>query len=80
MVTWSCNIFLVAIDCGTLLAPVNGAVDLREGSLVGASSNYTCDPSFRLIGVGFRTCQQNGFWSGEAPICEGNYEVMMFSC
>ena len=54
-----------------LLAPANGAVDLSDGSLVGAVAIYTCDPSFRLIGVESRMCQENGSWSGEAPICEG---------
>ena len=69
----------VAIDCGTLLAPSNGAVVLNEGSLVGATANYTCDPSFRLIGgVGFRICQENGLWSGEAPICKGNGFISRF--
>ena len=62
----------LAIDCGTLSEPANGAVDLRDGSLVGAVAIYTCDPSFRLIGVESRVCQENESWSGEAPICEGN--------
>ena len=53
------------------MEPANGAVNLSEGSLVGADATYTCDSSFRLIGTTSRTCQQNGSWSGEAPVCEG---------
>ena len=63
----------VAVDCGTLSEPANGGIDLSNGTLAGAVAIYTCDPSFRLIGVEFRLCQENGSWSGEAPICEGNY-------
>ena len=55
--------------------PANGTVDLRDGSLVGAVAIYTCDPSFELIGVDSRVCQENGLWSEEAPICEGNFEI-----
>ena len=63
----------VAVDCGTLSEPANGTVDLSDGTLVGAVATYTCDHSFRLIGLGSRVCQENGSWSGEAPICEGNF-------
>ena len=65
----------VAVDCGALSEPANGAVDLSDGTLVGAVAIYTCDPSFRLIGVESSLCQENGSWSGEAPICEGNYKM-----
>ena len=70
-------IMFVAVDCGDLMEPANGAVNLSEGSLVGADATYTCDPSFRLIGTTSRTCQQNGSWSGEAPVCEGDYTTCM---
>ena len=63
----------IVLDCGTLSEPVNGGIDLSGGTLVGAVAIYTCDPSFRLIGVESRVCQENGSWSGETPICEGNY-------
>ena len=67
----------LVIDCGTLPEPASGSVDLSDGSLVGAVAIYTCDPSFRLIGVDSRVCQENGSWSGEAPTCEGNYHIKM---
>ena len=71
----SCT-YTLAIDCGALPEPDNGAVDLSDGSLLDAVAIYTCDPAFRLIGVDSRVCQENGSWSGEAPICEGNYIEM----
>ena len=70
----------LVIDCGTLPEPANGAVDLSDGSFVGAVAIYTCDPSFRLIGEDSRVCQENESWSGEAPTCEGNYIDSMLRC
>ena len=34
---------------------------------------YSCDISFRLIGMESRQCLENGTWSGDPPICEGNH-------
>ena len=56
-----------------LLEPANGAVDMSEGSTVGSEVTYTCDPSFSLRGDESRTCQPDGSWSGEDPVCEGNH-------
>lgn len=32
---------------------------------------YTCDIGFTLNGISIRTCQDNGTWSGEEPMCTG---------
>ena len=53
------------------MSPDNGTVDLSEGSLLGAMATYSCDPSFTLIGMSPRVCQENETWSGEAPTCIG---------
>ena len=61
-----------AVNCSSLDAPDNG--DVMVGMTTFESvATYSCDPSFRLIGVTTRTCQLNGSWSGEIPVCEGNY-------
>ena len=52
--------------------PVNGTVDASQGSLLDAVATYSCDPSFTLVGLSSRQCQENGMWSGEPPTCEGN--------
>ena len=67
------------VDCGMLPEPANGAVDMSEGSTVGSEVTYTCDPSFKLRGEESRTCQPDGSWSGENPVCEGNHYVIMYS-
>ena len=62
--------YSAAVNCGRLNAPGNGVIVVRDTTL-GAVAIYTCDPSFRLVGVESRVCQENGSWSGETPICEG---------
>ena len=48
---------------------------MSGGSLVGAMATYSCDTSFRLIGMESRQCQENRTWSGEPPTCEGNHNT-----
>ncbi|XP_025834968.1 sushi, von Willebrand factor type A, EGF and pentraxin domain-containing protein 1 [Agrilus planipennis] len=36
---------------------------------VGSQIQYNCPIGHRLIGIENRTCEKNGFWSGEAPSC-----------
>ena len=62
------------IDCGVLEPPANGAVNMSQGSLLGAMATYMCDPSHTLVGPDLRQCQENGMWSGETPICEGMFK------
>ena len=31
---------------------------------------YDCDPGYTVIGNSVRTCQADGAWSGEEPVCE----------
>ncbi|XP_050712143.1 sushi, von Willebrand factor type A, EGF and pentraxin domain-containing protein 1-like isoform X3 [Eriocheir sinensis] len=48
---------------------------LVNGQMVGESVkyqsvlSYMCDPGFRLEGVHSRTCQSNGYWTDEQPMC-----------
>ena len=63
-------ILAIVIDCGGLEPPDNGAVDVSEGSLLGAMATYSCDPSFTLVGMDSRQCEEDG-WTGEPPTCEG---------
>ena len=69
-----------AIDCGELEGVANGMVDTSQGGLVGAIATYTCNPSYMLVGMSTRQCQDNGAWSGEAPTCEGNHQPCKILC
>ncbi|KAK6470064.1 complement factor B-like [Huso huso] len=42
--------------------------------LVGNSISHTCFEGYQLRGSPTRTCQPNGKWSGETPICDNGLE------
>lgn len=64
-----CLLFAV-VDCGTLVDPGNGMVDITEGTILGNTAQYTCFEGFRLVGPESRTCAMSGRWTGTDPICE----------
>ncbi len=61
--------FLVIVECDDLSNPANGVVN-QPGNSVGTVSSYTCNGGFLLVGDETRTCQKDGEWSGNEPICE----------
>eukprot|EP00731_Ephydatia_muelleri_P038089 Em0651g1a len=59
------------VDCGTLAAPNNGAIQITT-TTVGGVATYICNTGFDLVGLSTRTCQaigQAAQWSGSAPQC-----------
>ena len=60
-------------DCGSLTDPDNGQVTLTAGTTVGRNASYSCNTGYNLVGDSIRTCQASGFWSGNAPTCQGVY-------
>ena len=57
------------IVCPNLSNPPNGRVSLSTGVFIGSRATYTCDSGYSLVGVSTRVCQNDGTWSGRAPIC-----------
>ena len=55
--------------CPTLSNPSNGRVD-QQGNRPGDRATYVCNSGYELVGNTVRTCQNNGQWSGNKPICE----------
>ncbi|XP_063986412.1 sushi, von Willebrand factor type A, EGF and pentraxin domain-containing protein 1 [Diachasmimorpha longicaudata] len=37
---------------------------------IGSTIDYTCPDGYMLVGSKSRTCEPNGFWSGEPPSCK----------
>ncbi len=71
----------IAIDCGSLDAPSNGAVDTSSGTTFMMIATYTCNTGYTLRTGGdiiTRTCQASMLWSAEAPTCDGEYIVAKF--
>ena len=58
-----------AVDCGPLMNPANGTVDITQGTTFNQVATYNCDTGYGLVGNMTRTCQADGTWSGSEPIC-----------
>ncbi|KAG8597924.1 hypothetical protein GDO81_002432 [Engystomops pustulosus] len=56
------------VTCGWLAPPANGT---KNGTnyLVGSLITFSCNTGFVLTGSITRTCQADGYWSGEPTMC-----------
>ena len=63
------NFCCLAVDCGSLDAPSNGAVDTSSGTTFMMTATYTCNTGYTRSGGQTRICQANGDWSGSEPVC-----------
>ena len=62
--------------CPALSDPLNGTVTWTS-LMAGGVSTYMCNDGFYLMDSMMRTCQSNGTWSEEEPICRGIYSVQL---
>lgn len=60
------------VRCPTLEPIVNGKVSNDGVGYWGSSVEYSCDNGFILLGRAIRTCESEGVWTSEAPLCIGN--------
>ena len=65
-------------DCGTLLAPSNGNIDLSGGTLFEAVALFSCDTGYTLNGASSTTCQSDATWSDPNPTCDIRGAVFLF--
>ena len=65
-------IHIIGCDFSTLSAPENGnfAITTTGGEVV---ASYTCEIGYQLVGNAVLTCQSDGQFSGEEPVCYGEY-------
>ena len=68
----SCCEFISVITCGFLTIPSNGNVR-ENGSSVDAVAKFTCNAGYVLIGASSISCQQDGNWSSQTPVCQGKF-------
>lgn len=61
-----------AVDCGILDAPGVGQVSWTS-TFLGGIATYSCFTGYVLDGQAQRTCEANGFWSGQPPVCRRKY-------
>ena len=67
----------LAVNCGSLTDPINGAVDTTSGTTFMMTATYTCNTGYTLVGAVTRTCQANTMWSLTAPTCTGMPRVVV---
>lgn len=73
-----CNfIFFVAVDCGSLPAPMNGSSH-GVATVFPNGIQFRCEPGFILSGSAERTCQPNGTWSGVTTVCTGRIYLLIY--
>lgn len=73
-----CNfIFFVAVDCGSLPAPMNGSSH-GVATVFPNGIQFSCEPGFILSGSAKRTCQPNGTWSGVTTVCTGRIYLLIY--
>ncbi|KAI2803310.1 CUB and sushi domain-containing protein 1 [Blomia tropicalis] len=63
--------------CGFPGSPKNGRVlHLLEKYEENMVVTFECDTGFYLLGTMTRTCQSNGTWSGDMPICDQSINIL----
>ena len=67
----------LALLCPALVNITHGHV-LVSGFTPGSTAMYSCEIGYTLNGTGSRTCQENGEWSEQEPICEGKSKSYLF--
>ena len=70
-------LYTVAVDCGSLDDPTDGAVNTSSGTTFMMNATYSCDFGYNLNGVTTRTCQATGDWSGGDPTCDSTLSSLL---
>ena len=65
----------VVVDCGVLLGPPDGVVNLSNGTTFGSMATYSCNSGYRLDGNTTRICLSSGEWSDNEPICQCKWTI-----
>ena len=69
---WAANtpILCTAVDCGALVAPLNGAISGDTSTWFGSQASFSCGDGYEVqSGHTMRRCGQDGAWNGQPAIC-----------
>ncbi len=70
-------LYTVAVDCGSLDDPTDGAVNTSSGTTFMMNATYSCDFGYNLNGTNTRTCQADRMWSGSDPTCDSTLSSLV---
>ena len=70
-------LYTVAVDCGDLTDPTDGAVNTSSGTTFNMNATYSCNTGYNLNGTNTRTCQADRMWSGSDPTCDSTLSSLL---
>ncbi|XP_060596340.1 sushi, von Willebrand factor type A, EGF and pentraxin domain-containing protein 1-like [Ruditapes philippinarum] len=56
-------------DCGPRTKPINGSIEISNGTTYQSLMAFKCDVGFEMNGTNTSECQANSRWSNEVPKC-----------
>ena len=65
------NLYILAVDCGSLTNPTNGRVDTLSGTTIGSVATFSCNTGYSLSYQQVVMCEADGMWSPASPSCQG---------
>ena len=71
-------------NCANPSEEIHGRSDVNctqnDNYATGSVASYRCEKYYELLGPEFRTCERNGEWTGNIPICEpGRYHLPSYA-
>ncbi|XP_035685426.1 fibroblast growth factor receptor 4-like [Branchiostoma floridae] len=57
------------ICCDNTTEIINGLVNATDGYCFGNDMQFSCNPGYELVGRSLATCEDDGSWGREFPIC-----------
>ena len=67
-------LYYAVVTCPVLVSPPNADVQHPQGVEYQSTATYTCDSGYeRSSGDLQRDCSADGTWTGNEPVCVGEY-------
>ena len=66
---WYCYFLFFLVDCGEIIAPTNGQVDLTAGTTYESVVVFQCNNGYDLVGESSLECLASGSWDNVKPTC-----------
>jgi hypothetical protein len=60
---------ILHLDCGTIVAPANGNVDLTDGTTYESVAVFQCNNGYDMAGAASLECLEDGSWDNAKPTC-----------
>ena len=68
----------IVVECPSLTTPESGSMLLWSNGF-NTYANISCADSYSLVGDHLITCQKNGVWDRDMPICCKDFIIFLFA-